>query len=216
MLDMASKNHRLKVYEHMQIVYGQFMQDVYHLISSKIRVEILKVLAVNPESSFNINELSRLTGFSLRGVDRELKNLLSGGLLRREISGNQHRYQLDPACPIRKEVSGIIAKTVGISDALKRGLAQVRDEIHLAFIYGSFASGDYGNESDVDLFIVGDISGVKLSELLGPLQEQLGRPINTSLFSLLEYDQRKDRGDHFLNRVLEGPKIVLFGSLNES
>ena len=192
------------------------MVDIHHLISSKIRVEILSVLALNPESSFNINELSRVTGFSLRGVDRELKNLLSGGLLRREISGNQHRYQLDPACPIHKEVKGIIAKTVGVADVLKKGLAQVRDEIHLAFIYGSFASGDYGNESDVDLFIVSDVSGVKLSELLGPLQEQFGRPINTSQFSLLEYQQRKDKGDHFVNRVLDGPKVVLFGSLNES
>ncbi len=192
------------------------MVDIHHLISSKIRVEILSVLALNPESSFNINELSRVTGFSLRGVDRELKNLLSGGLLRREISGNQHRYQLDPACPIRKEVKGIIAKTVGIADVLKKGLAQVREEIHLAFIYGSFASGDYGNESDVDLFIVSDISGIKLSELLGPLQEQLGRAINTSQFSLLEYQQRKEKGDHFVNRVLDGPKAVLYGSLNES
>ena len=192
------------------------MVDIHHLISSKIRVEILSVLALNPESSFNINELSRVTGFSLRGVDRELKNLLSGGLLRREISGNQHRYQLDPACPIHNEVKGIIAKTVGVADVLKKGLVQVRDEIHLAFIYGSFASGDYGNESDVDLFIVSDVSGVKLSELLGPLQEQLGRPINTSQFSLLEYQQRKDKGDHFVNRVLDGPKVVLYGSLNES
>ena len=192
------------------------MVDIHHLISSKIRVEILSVLALNPESSFNINELSRVTGFSLRGVDRELKKLFSGGLLRREISGNQHRYQLDPACPIHTEVKGIIAKTVGVADVLKKGLAQLRDEIHLAFIYGSFASGDYGNESDVDLFIVSDISGVKLSELLGPLQEQLGRPINTSQFSLPEYLQRKDKGDHFVNRVLDGPKVVLFGSLNES
>lgn len=192
------------------------MVDIHHLISSKIRVELLSVLALNPESSFNINELSRITGFSLRGVDRELKNLLSGGLLRREISGNQHRYQLDPACPIRKEVKGIIAKTVGIADVLKKGLAQVRDEIHLAFIYGSFASGEYGNESDVDLFIISDISGVKLSELLGPLQEQLSRAINTSQFSLLEYQERKEKGDHFVNRVLDGPKVVLYGSLNES
>jgi len=113
-------------------------------------------------------------------------------------------------------VKGIIAKTVGIADALKKGLAQVRDEIHLAFIYGSFASGDYGNESDVDLFIVSDISGVKLSELLGPLQEQLGRPINTSQFSLREFRKRIDKGDHFVNSVLGGPKMVLFGSLNES
>jgi DNA-binding transcriptional ArsR family regulator len=192
------------------------MVDIYHLISSKIRVEILRILALNPESAFNINELSRSTGFSLRGVDRELKNLLSGGLLKRQISGNQHRYQLDPTCPILKEVKAIISKTVGIADVLKKGLDQVRNEIHLAFIYGSFASGDYSNESDVDLFIVSNISGVKLSGLLGPLQNQLGRPINTSQFTLREYQQRRDAGDHFVGSVLNGPKRLLFGSLNES
>jgi predicted nucleotidyltransferase len=191
------------------------MADIHHLISSKIRVEILSVLALNPDSSFNINELSRLTRFSLRGVDRELKNLLSGGLLRREISGNQHRYQLDSTCPIHKEIKGIIAKTVGAADVLAKGLAQLGDKIQLAFIYGSFASGDYRNESDVDLFIVSDISGIELSKILSPLQEQLGRPINISHFSLLEYQQRQDKGDHFVKKVLQGPKIILMGSLNE-
>ena len=191
------------------------MTVLHHLISSRIRVEILKILALRPESAFNINELSRMTGYSLRGVDKELKNLLSGGLLKREISGNQHRFQLDPACPIHKEVKAIIAKTVGIVDVLKKGLEQIRDEIHLAFVFGSFASGDYRNESDLDLFIVSDIPGVKLSELLGPIQEQLVRAVNISQFSLLEYERRKAEGDHFVNRVLEKPKIILFGRLNE-
>jgi predicted transcriptional regulator len=57
------------------------MTDVRTLISSKIRIEILKILALNPESTFNINELSRRTGFSIRGVEKELKNLLTGGIL---------------------------------------------------------------------------------------------------------------------------------------
>lgn len=192
------------------------MINIYHLISSKIRVALLRIMALNPEGSFNINELSRLTGFSLRGVDKELKNLLSGGLLRRDISGNQHRFRLDPACPIQQELKSIITKTVGVSEILKKGLSQIQDDIHLAFVYGSFASGDYHNQSDIDLFIVSDIPGRRLSEFLSPLQEQLSRPINTSHFSLLEYEQRKDRGDHFVNRVLGGPKILLFGSLHES
>lgn len=214
---MAAKNHRLKVNKRIQIGHDYaVMINIYHLISSKIRVALLKIMALNPESSFNINELSRLTGFSLRGVDKELKNLLSGGLLRRDISGNQHRFRLDPACPIQQELKGIITKTVGVSEILKKGLSQIRDDIHLAFVYGSFASGDYRNQSDIDLFIVSDIPGRRLSEFLSPLQEQLSRPINTSHFSLLEYKQRKDRGDHFVKRVLGGPKILLFGSLPES
>jgi len=192
------------------------MTDIRTLISSKIRIELLKLLALNPESAFNINELSRRTGFSLRGVDKELKNLLSGGILRREITGNQHRYQFDALCPIHREIKGIIVKTVGIAELLKHALGSVEEKIDLAFVYGSFATGDYGNESDVDLFIVTALSGLKLAGLLGDVQNEIGRSVNVSQFTLHEYKRRKDQNDHFLNRVLEGPKITIIGEIDES
>jgi len=191
------------------------MTNVRTLISSKIRIEILKILALNPESTFNINELSRRTGFSLRGVEKELKNLLTGGLLRREVSGNQHRYQLDRLCPIYSEIKSIITKTVGLAELIKQALISVEKQIELAFIYGSFASGDYGNESDVDLFVVTELSGLKLAELLGEMQNKIGRSINISQFTADEFNQRKEQNDHFLKRVLEGPKINIVGYIDE-
>ena len=191
------------------------MTDVRTLISSKTRIEILKILALNPESTFNINELSRRTGFSIRGVEKELKNLLTGGILRREVSGNQHLYQLDQRCPIYQEIKAIITKTVGLTALVKQALISVEKKIERAFIYGSFASGDYGNESDVDLFVVTELSGLKLAELLGEVQNEIGRSINVSQFTADEFNQRKEQNDHFLKRVLEGPKINIFGHIDE-
>lgn len=191
------------------------MADIYRLISSRIRVELLKILVLNPESAFNINELSRRAGFSLRGVEKELKNLLSGGILKRKITGNQHRYQLDPLCPIQREIKGLIIKTVGVSGLLKQALRSVEHEIDRAFIYGSFASGEYGNDSDVDFFVLSELAGLKLSELLGNVQNEIGRPINVSQFTSDEYNERKEHNDHFLTRVLEGPKIIIIGDIDE-
>ena len=191
------------------------MTDLRTLISSKIRIELLKILALNPESTLNINELSRRTEFSLRGVEKELKNLLTGGILRREVSGNQHLYQLDQLCPIYQEIKAIITKTVGLTELVKQALISVEKKIERAFIYGSFASGDYGNESDVDLFIVTELSGLKLAELLGEVQNEIGRSINVSQFTADEFNQRKEQNDHFLKRVLEGPKINIFGHIDE-
>ena len=192
------------------------MADIRTLISSKIRIELLRILALNPESSFNINELSRRTGFSIRGVERELKNLLSGGILRRQVSGNQHRYQLNPQCPIYNEIRGIITKTTGIAEVIKRALSSVEQEIELVFVYGSFASGEYGNDSDVDLLVVSELAGLKLAELLGPAQNEIGRSINISQFSPADYKQRREQKDHFITRVLEAPKITIFEREDES
>ena len=191
------------------------MSDISSLISSKIRIGILKILVLNSESTFNINEMSRRTGFSLRGVEKELKKLLSGGILKRKVSGNQHRYQLNPKCPIHNEIKMIIIKTVGVAELLKQALSSVEQKIEQAFIYGSFASGTYGDESDIDLFIVTELSGLKLAELLGPVQNQIGRAINASQFSADEYSTRKERKDHYLNRVMESPKIKIIGDEDE-
>ncbi len=192
------------------------MANIYRLISSRIRIELLRILVLDPESAFNINELSRRTGFSLRGVEKELKNLLSGGILKREVTGNQHRYQLDPLCPIQREIKRLIIKTVGVAALLKKALGSAEHEIDRAFIYGSFASGDYGNDSDVDLFIVSELSGLELAERLGNVQNEIGRPINVSQLTSDEYKQRKVENDHFLTRVLEGPKIAIIGDIDES
>ena len=192
------------------------MSVIKNLISSKIRIELLRIFTLSPQSSFNINEVSRRTGFSIRGVEKELKNLYDGGILRRELAGNQHRYQFDPECPIGGEIKGLIIKTVGIAEVLKNSLDPVEEEIDRAFIYGSFATGDYGNESDVDLFLVTELPGLKVAELLGEVQNKIARSVNVSQFTPTEYDQRKRKKDHFLNTVMSGPKIILIGPKDDS
>ena len=200
------------VYIYLQIVYNSIMVDIRALISSKIRIEILRILTVLPQNVYNINELSRLTAFSPRGVEKELKNLLSGGILRKEIIGNQHRFQLNQDCPVYSEIKSLIIKTVGVADVIRNALDPHEQEITYAFVYGSFASGDYGNESDIDLFVVTVLSGLKLTELMRSVQELTGRSINTAHFDPVEFERRKLEKDHFVSRVLEGPIIEIIGS----
>jgi predicted nucleotidyltransferase len=192
------------------------MPSIQTLIASKIRIEILRLLAMDSVGSFNINELSRRIGSTPRGVEKELKNLLSGGILKREIIGNQHRYQFDENCIILPEIKGMIIKTVGAIDLIRNSLESVAKKINRAFIFGSFASGNYGNESDVDLFLVTDLTGLEIAEQIGDLQNELGRAINISQFSIDEFEKRKANRDHFINQVIEGPKIDIIGKSDES
>jgi predicted nucleotidyltransferase len=192
------------------------MSSIQALISSKIRIEILRILTLNAESALHINELIRQTGFSPRGVERELKNLLSVGILRKEISGNQHHYQLDSACPIYPEIKGLVLKTVGLYDVLKRAFAPAKDHIELVFVFGSFATGDYGNKSDVDLFVVSDLPGVELAKLTGPVQNEIGRAVNVSHFSTEEFRRRKQEKDHFVTRALGDPRMTIIEKLNDT
>ncbi len=136
--------------------------------------------------------------------------------MKKEVLGNQHRYQLDPLCPIHLEIKNLIVKTVGIADVIKHALEPVEHDIDHAFIFGSFALGDYRNESDIDLFLVTEISGLKLAELLGNIQNILGRSINITQFTSDECRQRITQKDHFLTRVFEGPRIEIIRKRDES
>lgn len=157
-----------------------------------------------------------MTGFAIRGVDKELKNLLLGGILEKRVVGNQHRYQLNQQCPIYSEIKAIIVKTVGVADIIKKALDPVKESIDRAFIYGSFASGDFGVESDVDLFIISDLSGIELAKVLSDAQDTICRSINTAHFKLDEFRRRRKEKDHFISNVTRGPIINIIGYGNES
>jgi len=55
------------------------------------------------------------------------------------------------------EVSGLVAKTFGIADRLRAGLAPLRDLLDAAFIYGSVARSEHHASSDIDVFLMGEI-----------------------------------------------------------
>lgn len=202
------------VYNYIPKVYD-IMNSIQALLSSKIRIGVLKILTIAPDESYNINELSRKTGFAVRGVDKELKNLLAGGILKKRIMGNQHQYQINPDCPIYAEIKKMIVKTVGIKDVVEEALKSLLKKIDYAFIYGSFASGDFNAESDVDLFVVSDVAGLELTKIISRVQETINRSVNLAHFSKDEFRRRKKEKDHFVTSVINGQVINIIGKVDE-
>jgi predicted nucleotidyltransferase len=201
------------VYKYILIVYE--MNAIQALLSSKVRIEVLKNLTISPDESYNINELSRKTGFAVRGVEKELKNLLAGGILKKRIIGNQHQYQINPDCPIYAEIKNMIVKTVGIKDVVEKSLKPLEEKIDYAFIYGSFASGEFSAESDVDLFVVSDVSGLELTKIITGIQETINRTVNLAHFSQDEFKRRRKEKDHFVMNVITGSIINIIGRADE-
>ena len=63
--------------------------------------------------------------------------------------------------------------------------------------------------------VIGEVSLEELVEVLGPLQNQLGREVNPSVYTA-EFRERLARGSHFRTLALNGPKLFLIGSADES
>ena len=63
--------------------------------------------------------------------------------------------------------------------------------------------------------VIGDIGLRKLTALLLYLSGKIGRVINPHAFTEKEFVKRRREQDHFLNQVLESPKIFIIGTEND-
>ena len=182
------------------------------LFTSKTRVKILTLFLMNPDTELFIREISRRIDENINAVRRELSNLENIGLLISKNKGNMKYYTINKDFSIYPELKSIILKTEGVSKVIKDDLINLGN-MELAFIYGSFASGEDTKDSDLDIFLVGDIKEDPLIKELSKLEETLSREINYVLFSKEELDKRIKEKDPFISNVLSGPKIIILGKL---
>ena len=175
--------------------------------------QVLGLLYTQPEKSFYTKEILRLTGMGVATIKRELDRMVNAGILHMSKIGNQHHYQANPDCPIYEELIAIVRKTFGIADAIRTALQPANASIVYAFIYGSIAKGTEKTKSDIDLLVIGNnLSYAGLMELLIPVEEKLGRPINPTVYSIPDFRKKRNAKNSFLTRVMKQEKIIVMGA----
>jgi len=177
---------------------------------TKAQQNVLGLLYGNPDKSFYLNEIARKTAMGKGALTRELAKLTEAGILTVTRLGNQNHYQANLSCPIFNELKQIVLKTFGIKGVLQQGLSGVLNEVEQAFIYGSVAKGEEHADSDIDLMLVGEgLSYSEVMEGLEPLEAQLHRQINPTIYTAEEYSKRLDEGHNFITKVMSQPRIDL-------
>jgi len=188
--------------------------DLVIMFGSETRVEILKLLLLNPDTSFYIREISSRVGLAFSMVYKELANLKDLGLVIEERKGKIRLFKINNQSLLYEDLKMIFIKTVGLGDIITEHL-QKFDKIRYAFIYGSFARGQQLKTSDVDLLIVGDLKEEKLIKAISEMEESQGREINYILWSEREFEKRAKTKHHLLAEIADNPVIGLVGDVDE-
>lgn len=185
------------------------------LFASETLVALLRVFLMRADDSFYQRELADASGARLYLVQRELGRLERAGLIAKTPRGNRVYYQANRNHPAFEDLKRAFLKTVALGDALRSALAPLADRMRVAFVYGSYTVGQETSESDVDLFLVGDLSSREAAAVLGPIGRDLGRELNTAVYSQTEFGEKVRDGHHFITEVLKGPKVFLIGGERE-
>ena len=191
------------------------MEQIAITLFGKTRRAVLSHLFLEPQRAFRLRELGRLTGISAGSVQHELKHLLQADLITRTEEAGLVTYRANTASPVYEHLRGIVEKTSGIDSLVREALQKAGKQIRLALIYGSIAKGANRSRSDLDLLVVGTLGFEKLMKLLHPVEARIGREISPRLYSPKELAQKR-ASDRFLGSVLDGPKILLIGQLDDA
>lgn len=185
------------------------------LFSSTQR-KVLGLLFGQPDRSFFATEIIQLVGAGSGAVQRELRKLADSQLVRVSWVGNRKHFQANPESPVFEELCGLIRKTIGLVDPLRKALEPLRDRLRLALVYGSVAKARDTAASDIDLLLVSDsLSLEEIYRLLEGAERELDRKIHPTLYASEEFSRRRRERNPFLQRILEGKTILLIGALGD-
>ncbi|MDH5634085.1 MAG: transcriptional regulator [Gammaproteobacteria bacterium] len=183
---------------------------------TKTQQRVLSLLYGKPDKSFYTNEIVRWADMGRGTIKRELDRLVSAHLLVMSREGNQLHYQANSDSPIYAELQSIVRKTFGVADVIRDALIPFLGQIELAFVYGSIAKQTDQKSSDIDLMLVGeDLAYGDVMESLAPAEHSLQRPVNPTIYSRTEFESKLNEGRSFLVRVLEQPKLMIKGVIND-
>lgn len=181
------------------------------LFAGRAVVALLKLFALFPNRDFYQRELTDLAGERLFLIQRALARLVRAGFVDRASRGNRVYYRANQSHPAFEDLKAVIFKTVGLGDALRTQLARLGDRVKVAFLYGSVARGEETTSSDVDIMLIGDLTGREVASLFAPVRKILNREINPSVYSPAEFRKKLRERHPFLTTVLSEPKVFLLG-----
>jgi predicted nucleotidyltransferase len=185
------------------------------LLGSKLRAKVLGWLFSHPDERYFVRQLTTLVEEDSTNVSRELARLEKTGILVTTTEGKQKYYQANRQSPLFNELHGLMLKTVGVADIIKKALEPRMADIKLAFIFGSVARSTDDRRSDIDLMMVGKISFGDAVSLLTPAEQKLGREVNLVVYPIAEFKKKVKEDHHFVKTVLEDEKIFVIGDEDE-
>jgi len=180
---------------------------------SRTQQSVLGLLFGQPDRSFYATQIMAMVRAGSGAVQRELSRLETSGLVTVRRLGTQKHYQANPESPLFAELCSIAQKTIGIAEPLRRALEPLVLGIVAAFVYGSLAKRTDTALSDIDLMIVSDsLSYADVFAAMEDVSRTLGRTVNPTVYTRREWNKRVKAQNAFVTRVMDQPKIWLFGS----
>lgn len=179
-----------------------------HNFKSKITQKVLDYFFLNKNAKHYINELANILDIDPGNLFRKLKELELDGILSSESQGNQKYFFLNKKYPLLTEIEKVYNSKFGLIKSFKDRLNDLQG-LKSAYIFGSYANGNFSNESDLDILLIGEHSTIAAKRIILPLQKTLKREINIIDLTEKELKNKLNKKDEFLSHIFSNKNIKI-------
>jgi predicted nucleotidyltransferase len=160
--------------------------------------KIMSFFAMNPNQSFYGRQISGKLGISLGAAHGALLLLEKKGILVSQTLGKTKLFRLESFNPIINTFK--ILNTLLILEPLTQKLKEYSGRI---ILYGSYSSGTFSSESDLDLFIVSE-DKEKIINVIEWFERKINIDIRPTIKSLVEWIKLEKDDPEFFFEVNQG------------
>jgi predicted nucleotidyltransferase len=181
------------------------------VLASPALARLVLHFALHGHELSHVRGLQRRTGLSMSSLNRELRRLESRGLLERMDDGGRALYRAAENRPAWKTLRQLVRDFADPAEVVEEAIAGI-EGIDAAFVFGSFARGDAGEHSDVDVLVVGDVEqDSALGRQAAEASVLLGRPVEVRAYTRDRLQRQLESGNAVLGRIFAGPKRWIVG-----
>ena len=177
-----------------------------HLFRRYAAFRILEFFFNHPTQEIHLKELARKLKMSPRSVKIYCDEFEKENILICRKQGNLRIFSLNNENYVVRE-----AKRAYIATLLKElHIDKISENAISIAIYGSHATGEYDEKSDIDILVIGNEKEVN-KKLLMKISEKTGKDLQLTVFPLHKWEAIKDK-DAFAKSILRS-HILIGGAL---
>ncbi len=171
--------------------------------------KILRFFLFNPTKEFHINGLARELNIGAGTAKYYCDSFLKENILFSRSQGNQRIFVLNNNYFLVKELKRTFAlvwlREKGLEEVISKGTFSMA-------VYGSFASGEFDNNSDLDLLFLGvndDIDRAQVSKF----SKEIKREVQIVFYSWVKWEKMKKEKHPFAESILKKHILIKGNSL---
>lgn len=188
-----------------------------YIFRSQSLMRTFSFLALHQEDEYGAADIAEFVGVTRPAIVQALGYLERDGLVTKRSVGKKRLYRIKTDNAYYPELRSIALKTLGGIETIAK---EVQDDpaIQFAAVFGSFARGDEGAQSDIDVLFVIDDDGweetdYRIATAMAGVSEQIARRVAPNIYRASEFERLRRETNPAIAQILSSPMTVLKGEL---